>query len=64
MNRTPCEKCGAVSYEFRERDIVEALEDLAVQKDSAVEVITSASKEKDQLTALGGFAALLRYKKG
>ena len=64
MTRMPCEKCGAISYEFRERDIVDVFEDLAAQKDSAVEVISSASKEKDQLTALGGFAALLRYKKG
>jgi peptide chain release factor subunit 1 len=64
MTRMPCEKCGAISYEFRERDIVDVFEDMAAQKDSAVEVISSASKEKDQLTALGGFAALLRYKKG
>ena len=63
MTKVPCEKCGTVSYELRERDIVDALENLAAQKDSAVEVISSASKEKDQLTALGGFAALLRYKK-
>ncbi len=63
MTRTPCEKCGSVSYELSERDIVDVLEDLAAQKDSAVEVISSASKEKDHLIALGGFAALLRYKK-
>lgn len=59
---SPCEKCGKVSFEIIEKDIVDVLEDLASQVDSSVEVISSDSKEKEQLNALGGFAALLRYK--
>ena len=45
-----------------DRDVVDFLEDLASQKDAAVEVVSTASPEKDSLTALGGVAALLRYK--
>ena len=61
---SPCEKCNGVSYEIREKDIVDVLEDMASQTDASVEVISSASEEKAELTALGGFAALLRYKSG
>jgi peptide chain release factor subunit 1 len=61
---SPCEKCNGVSYEIREKDIVDVLEDMASQTDASVEVISSVSEEKASLTALGGFAALLRYKSG
>ena len=60
----PCEKCGATTYEILEKDIVDVLEDLASKTDAAVEVISTPSKEKDQLNALSGFAAILRYKTG
>ncbi len=62
MITSPCENCGAVSYEISERDIIEVLEDLATQTNASVEVISTASEEKAQLKSLGGFAALLRYK--
>jgi peptide chain release factor subunit 1 len=62
MITSPCEKCSAVSYEVSERDIIDVLEDLATQTNASVEVISTASEEKAQLKALGGFAALLRYK--
>jgi peptide chain release factor subunit 1 len=61
---SPCKKCQGVSYEIREKDIIDVLEDMASQTDAAVEVISSASEEKTKLTELGGFAALLRYKSG
>jgi peptide chain release factor subunit 1 len=64
MATLPCEKCGAVIYEILEKDVVDVLEDLASKTDAAVEVISTPSKEKDQLNALSGFAALLRYKTG
>ncbi len=64
MIESPCEKCNGVSYEYREKDIVDVLEDIASQTDASVEVISSISDEKASLTALGGFAALLRYKSG
>jgi peptide subunit release factor 1 (eRF1) len=45
-----------------EKDIVDVLEDVASQTNAVVEVISSESEEKAKLTALGGFAAILRYK--
>jgi peptide chain release factor subunit 1 len=62
MISSPCEKCNAVEYEVEEKDIVDILEDLASQTDARVEVISGESEEKSKLAALGGFAALLRYK--
>jgi peptide chain release factor subunit 1 len=64
ITSVPCENCGATSYEVREKDIVDVLEDLASKTDASVEVISSPSKEKDAVTALGGIAALLRFKAG
>jgi peptide chain release factor subunit 1 len=61
---TPCEKCGAVTYEIHQEDIVDVLDDMASKTNSAVEVISTPSKEKNQLSALSGVAALLRYKTG
>jgi peptide chain release factor subunit 1 len=58
----PCEKCSAVDYEVDEKDVIDVLEDLATQTNARVEVISTESEEKARLTALGGFAALLRYK--
>jgi peptide chain release factor subunit 1 len=64
MISSPCEKCNAVEYEVEEKDIIDVLEDAASQTDARVEVISTVSEEKARLTALGGFAALLRYKPG
>jgi peptide chain release factor subunit 1 len=58
----PCERCRGTAFEVAERDIVEVLEDLASQTNASVEVVSTASEEKTQLNALGGVAALLRYK--
>jgi peptide chain release factor subunit 1 len=60
--KTRCEKCGAVTYEIHQKDIVDVLEDMASKTNSAVEVISTPSKEKNQLNVLSGVAALLRYK--
>ena len=64
MISRPCEKCNAVEYEVEEKDIIDVLEDVASQTDARVEVISTESEEKAKLTALGGFAALLRYRPG
>ncbi len=64
MISQPCEKCNAVEYAVEEKDIIAVLEDLASQTDARVEVISTESEEKAKLTALGGFAALLRYRSG
>ncbi|HUK85796.1 MAG TPA: hypothetical protein VLU95_08025 [Candidatus Acidoferrum sp.] len=61
MITNPCEKCNALEYEAEEKDIVGVLEDVALQTNARVEVISSESEEKVKLTALGGFAAILRY---
>jgi peptide chain release factor subunit 1 len=62
MISIPCERCNAVDYEVEEKDIVDVLEDLASQTNARVEVISTESEEKAKLTALGGFAAILRYR--
>jgi peptide chain release factor subunit 1 len=59
---TPCTRCGSVDYELAEKDIIEVMEDAASQTNAMVEVVFTGTEEKSQLTALGGFAALLRYK--
>jgi peptide chain release factor subunit 1 len=64
MTLSPCERCKAVGYEVEEKDIVDVLEDAASQTDARVEVISSESEEKASLAALGGFAAILRYRPG
>jgi len=45
-----------------EKDIIDVLEDMASQTNAMVEVISTESGEKGKLTALGAFAALLRYR--
>ena len=62
MISSPCERCNAVEYEVEEKDIIDVLDDAASQTDARVEVISPESEEKAKLTALGGFAALLRYR--
>ena len=61
MTSKPCEKCNVVEYEVSEKDIIDVLDDLASQTDARVEVISTESEEKARLTAVGGFAAILRY---
>lgn len=62
MISLPCERCCSVEYEVEEKDIIDVLDDLASQTDARVEVISTESEEKAKLTALGSFAALLRYR--
>jgi len=57
-----CKQCNSNGYEVEEKDIIDVLEDAASQTDAKVEVISTDSEEKAQLTVLGGVAALLRYK--
>jgi peptide chain release factor subunit 1 len=62
MMSSRCERCNSVEYEVEEKDIVDVLEDAASQTDAKVEVISTPSEEKAQLAALGGVAAILRYR--
>ena len=56
-----CNQCNSKEYDVEERDIIDVLEDAASQTDAKVEVVSTDSDEKAQLTVLGGIAALLRY---
>ena len=58
----PCERCNSIEYAVEEKDIIDVLDDLAAQTDARIEVISTESEEKAQLTTLGGFAAILRYR--
>jgi peptide chain release factor subunit 1 len=58
---TACKHCNSMEYELEEKDIIDLLEDLASKTDAKVEVIHTDSIEKEQITKLGGIAALLRY---
>ncbi len=58
----PCPRCSAVEYAVDEKDIIDVLEDAASQTNAGVEVISTESSEKAKLTALGGVAALLRFR--
>ncbi len=62
MVSKPCERCSSVDWALEEKDIIDVLEDLASQTNARVEVISTESTEKARLTALGGFAAILRYR--
>lgn len=62
MSLSPCNKCHAFEYEVMEKDMVDVLEDAGSQTNARVEVIFTDSEEKARLKALGGFAAILRYK--
>jgi peptide chain release factor subunit 1 len=57
-----CGKCGGREYEVETKDILDVLEDLASQTGASVEVVSTESEEKSKLAALGGFAAILRYR--
>jgi peptide chain release factor subunit 1 len=61
---TSCEQCASRKYMVEEKDIIDVLEDAASKTDAKVEVISTESEEKNQLTSLGGVAALLRYNTG
>ena len=58
-----CKGCRGSEYDVTEKDIVDILEDAASATNATVEVVSTASDEKKRLKALGGIAAILRYRK-
>jgi hypothetical protein len=58
----PCAKCGSKEFEVSETDIVDLLEERAIQVGARVEVISSGTEEGAMLKSFGGVAAFLRYK--
>ncbi len=59
-----CKSCGSMEYDIIERDIVDILEESALQVGSKVEVISSGTEEGKMFRSFGGIAVILRYRPG
>ncbi len=62
MLSEPCTKCGAIDYEVDESDVVDMLEEKAIQIGAKVEMISSGTEEGAMLKSFGGAAGFLRYR--
>lgn len=62
MISRPCEKCGSTDYETDETDVIDVLEERALQVGAKVEVISSGTEEGNMLRSFGGVGAFLRYR--
>jgi peptide chain release factor subunit 1 len=62
MLSKPCINCGSTEFNFEERDIIDILEEMAVQVGAKVEVISSGTEEGKMFISFGGVGALLRYR--
>ena len=60
--KVKCPKCGAEMKVISEKDVLDFFEDLAERYDTKIEVISTDTKEGQQLLALGGIGAILRWK--
>jgi len=58
----PCSNCGSKEFVVEEKDIVDMLEERALQVGARVEVISSGTEEGAMLKSFGGVAAFLRYR--
>ena len=58
----PCASCGSKEFIVDETDIVDILEERAIQVGAKVEVISSGTEEGAMLKSFGGVAAFLRYR--
>ena len=58
----PCAKCGSREFLVDETDLVDVLEERAIQVGAKVEVISSGTEEGNMLKSFGGVAAFLRYR--
>lgn len=57
-----CPKCGSVMNVIEEKELLEVLPEEAKLFSSTVEIVSGESVEGEQLKALGGIGAILRYK--
>lgn len=62
MRAEPCANCGSTDYEVEEEDVVDMLEEKAIQIGAKVEMISSGTEEGTMLRSFGGAAGFLRYK--
>ena len=57
-----CTSCSSMDYQVQERDIVDILDDLALDGGARLEIISGKSEEGRMLKSFGGLGALLRYR--
>ncbi|RMF30420.1 MAG: peptide chain release factor 1, partial [Candidatus Nitrosothermus koennekii] len=57
-----CNVCNAQDIIIKEQDIIDYLEELAINTGATIEVISSKSEHGRMLESLGKIAAILRYK--
>jgi peptide chain release factor subunit 1 len=62
MISTPCEKCRSTDYDVHEKDIVDVLEEMALQVGAKVEMISASTEEGNMFRSFGGVGAFLRYR--
>jgi len=62
MLAEPCTKCGATDYETEDADVVDTLEEKAIQAGAKVEMISSGTEEGMMLKSFGGVGGFLRYR--
>ena len=61
-DKQECPKCGRITGVIGQADIIDAMTDLAKGFNTTVEVISTDTREGSQLAALGGIAAIMRWK--
>lgn len=57
-----CPSCGRIAGVIGQADIVDAFDELAKKYGTSMEVVSTETREGGQLAALGGIAAILRYR--
>ena len=57
-----CPSCSSMDYQVQERDIVDILDDLALDGGARLEIISGKSEDGRILKSFGGLGALLRYR--
>jgi peptide chain release factor subunit 1 len=62
MLSEPCVNCHATDYEVEETDVVDMLEEKAMQIGAKIEMISSGTEEGAMLKSFGGAAGFMRYK--
>ena len=58
----PCATCGSKEFTVDETDLVDFLEEKAIEVGAKVEVISAGTEEGAMLKSFGGAAAFLRYR--
>jgi len=61
-NRQVCEKCNREMKILGERDIIEAIEEMAKNYGTKVEIVSNETREGAQFEQFGGIGAILRYR--